>query len=235
MNSYNADFLEFESRELLTERLTGDIKELLSKAIKKRGQASLVVSGGKTPIMLFKKLSLAELPWEKTSITLADERWVDIDDKDSNEQLVRTHLLKNNASNARFIGMKTGSATAEKGEKECTRNLRTIPTPFDVTILGMGLDGHTASFFPGAEKLLAVTNMDSGKICMSITPPTAPHERMTLTLPALLNSRHIIMHIEGEEKRQVYEEAVTGEPSKQMVVRMVFSRTKKPVSVYWAR
>jgi len=111
---------------------------------------------------------------------------------------VRTHLLQRKAEAAAFTGMWNAAETASEGEGECARQLEKIRRPFDVLILGMGGDGHTASLFPGAVKLAQATDMNSGKICMGIAPVTAPHERMTLTLPAILDSKQIFLHITGQ-------------------------------------
>jgi 6-phosphogluconolactonase len=174
------------------------------------------------------------LTWEKVVISLADERWVDTGSPDSNEYMVRTHLLKNKAAAARFIGLKTTDGAAGAGETACAMRIRQIPAPFDLLILGMGDDGHTASLFPGATALQGALNMTSERICMAVSPPAAPHDRMTLTLPALLNSRRIFVHIVGEKKRQVYQTAIAGESPEEMPIRAILGQKKVPVTIWWA-
>jgi 6-phosphogluconolactonase len=230
----NCEFLEFNNQPALVAELTERIGNLLSVAIRDRGEASLAVSSGSTPVPMFEALSQVDLEWGKVVVSLVDERWVEVSEKDSNENLVRFHLLKNKAASARFIGMKTTSLTAIEGEEECAGRLQDIPMPYDVLILGMGNDGHTASLFPGVENLAKAVDMTSGNICMGITPLTAPHERMTLTLPALLNSREIILHICGEEKSKVYEKAIAEGSLEEMPIRFVLRQEKVPVKVYWA-
>ncbi len=231
----NCTFLEFSSQTALVKEITERIANSLSAAISKRGCASLAVSGGTTPMPMFEALSRVDLDWDKVVVSLVDERWVDVSDKDSNENLVRRHLLKNRAAAARFIGMKTAAVTASAGEKECAERLKQhMPMPYDVMVLGMGGDGHTASLFPGAEKLPAAVDMASGRICMAIAPATASHERMTLTLPAILNAGEIIVHISGAEKRNVYEHAISEGPVAEMPIRYVLHQEKVPVTVYWA-
>ncbi|MCF6186211.1 MAG: 6-phosphogluconolactonase [Desulfobulbaceae bacterium] len=106
--------------------------------------------------------------------------------------------------------------------------------PIDALILGMGGDGHTASLFPGAEKLAAATDMNSGEICMGIAPLTAPHERMTLTLPAILDTRQIVLHITGSEKQDVLKKAMGEGPPEEMPIRFILRQQRTPVAVYWA-
>jgi 6-phosphogluconolactonase len=227
-------FKEFKDSATLVAVLAGQVADLLRAAIKERGRASLVVSGGSTPVPFFAALSELVLNWKQVTITLADERWVDPTDADSNEHLVRLHLLQNRAAAAHFVGLKTGAATAVQGEEECADRLALLPRPFDVLILGMGNDGHTASLFPQASRLNEALAMDSGRLCMGITPPVAPHERMTLTLPALLESRQIILHLVGLGKREVYERAMAKGPVAEMPIRAVLGQSTTPVTVFWA-
>jgi 6-phosphogluconolactonase len=227
-------FKEFKDSATLVAVLAAQVAELLRAAIKERGRASLVVSGGSTPVPFFAVLSELALDWKQVTITLADERWVDPSDPDSNDHLVRIHLLQNRAAAASFVGLKTGAPTAVQGEKECGDRLALLPKPFDVLILGMGNDGHTASLFPQAARLGEALALDSGKLCMAITPPVAPHDRMTLTLPALLQSRQIILHLVGPDKRTVYERALANGPVVEMPIRAVLGQAVTPVTVFWA-
>ena len=230
------EFLEFRSSTLLVEALATRIGDLLQAGIGRSGdgQASLLVSGGSTPIPLFTRLAGMDLPWQKVTISLVDERWVEPTSPDSNENLVRTHLLQKQAVSARFIPMKTGAATAAQGEENCAAALRTIPSPFDCLILGMGNDGHTASLFPGADNLAAAVDPHSEKICMAIQPTTAPHQRMTLTLPAILRSRQLFLHLQGEEKKKVLARAMeTGDP-REMPIRYLLQQESTPLAIYWS-
>ncbi len=224
----------FADRQQLVREMVDHVGKLLSRAIAEKGGASLAVSGGSTPKPLFERLSELDIAWEHVVITLVDERWVDAADKDSNEHLVRAHLLKNRAAKATFIGMKNEALTAAAGVQQCERRLRQVPRPFDLVILGMGNDGHTASLFPGARQLAAVTAMDSGKICMAVTPPAASHDRMTLTLPAILAANRIFLHIVGTEKLKILKQALaTGSPEA-MPIRFILRQEQVPVTIYHA-
>ncbi len=224
----------FPDRKSLIIDLADLIGKLLTAGISENSRASLAVSGGSTPVELFEALSDFDIAWHKVVITLVDERWVEPVENDSNEHLVRTHLLKNRAAAATFIGMKNSAATAGAGEAECEQQLQNVPRPFDVLILGMGNDGHTASLFPGAEKLAIATDMKSARTCMAVAPLTAPHERMTLTLPAILDSRRIFLHITGQNKKDVLQQAQEDGPGEEMPIRFILRQQTTPVSVYWA-
>lgn len=216
----------------LTAQFATDIAGLLADGIASNGRASLVVSGGRTPVALFQTLAQTELDWDKIDITLADERWVDVEDDASNEKLVKTHLLQEFAAKANFIGLKTEHANAEDAVQACTDRLSGMAKPFDVLILGMGEDGHTASLFPCSEQVEAGLDLDSGKEFIAVQPTTAPNQRMSLTLPALLNSKRIFLHLTGESKRQVAQQADAGSDETEMPIRAIIHRAD--VTLMWA-
>lgn len=230
----NTVFHEFADSAVLVKNFSRQVASLLSSAIKKKDKATLVVSGGSTPVPFFDALAQEEIDWTKVTITLADERWVPASDQASNERLVRRHLLQHRAESAGFVGLYTGTTNAEDGEKECESRILAMDLPFDVLVLGMGNDGHTASLFPQAENLKKATDMQSGRLCMTMIPPTAPHERMTLTLPALLQAKNIFLHIIGQEKREVFDKALASGLEEKMPIRFILSRAAVPVQIYWA-
>jgi len=216
----------------LTLALADLIESELSAAVAKRGQASLVVSGGSTPKPLFEVLSQRLLPWSKITITLADERWVDTSSKDSNEAMIRETLIRNAAAEAIFVPLKNSAETAVEGLVLCQQSIAKIHRPFDLVILGMGEDGHTASLFPG----VSGSALDSNKaeLCAAIQPPTAPHERISLTARAILNSQKIILHIVGDKKWQVYRQASLPGLSDELPIRIVLHQQQVPIDVYWS-
>jgi 6-phosphogluconolactonase len=226
--------LKFPEQDLLVESLALSIANDLARAVAERGKASLVVSGGRTPQRLFERLRVQTLPWSHIWITLADERWLDPESAESNERLVRSTLLTGAAAAAHWVPMKNVAATPEAGQAGCADALGGVPSPFDVVLLGMGDDGHTASLFPGAEELSLGLDMESGLRCLAVNPKHAPHPRMSLSLPALLDSRRIVLLITGDGKWKVYEQARGSGAVEAMPVRAVLQQTKVNVDVYWA-
>jgi 6-phosphogluconolactonase len=227
------DLFEFENTSAQDAELVSKVVDLLSMAIEQHGSASLVVSGGRTPKDFFHLLSQELLDWSKVTVTLADERWVDADHKDSNEKLVQENLLINEAYVARFVALKNSATSAQAGETSIDQDLSAIGR-FTLVILGMGDDGHTASLFPGSEALNMGLDMESGRQCLAVQPLDAPHERMSMTLPRLLDSEQIIVHIRGENKSKVLAMADAGDDRFELPIRAVLQQTKTPVSVYWA-
>ncbi len=224
----------FPDQQTLAAELAEHLAAALRRDVAAQGQACLAVSGGSTPLPLFERLSALDIPWRQALITLADERWVDADSPDSNEALVRRSLLQNKAAAATFISLKTAAATAAAGAADCEARLSALPCPFTAVILGMGNDGHTASLFPCAPQLAEATDLSCGTRCAALRPQTAPHERISLTLPALLDTREIILHIAGPEQKAVLERALAAGPPEDMPVRFILRQQTAPVAVYWS-
>ena len=209
----------FEAREALAATLARDVADELLRAIEAKGRATLAVSGGTTPKLFFEKLSEIDIPWSRVSVTLVDERQVPETSERSNARLVREHLLRNRAAAAKFIPL-AGNPDAEK------------VAAFDVAVLGMGSDGHTASFFPGGDRLSEALDADSGKRLIEMTAPGAGEPRLTFTLPVLEQAGRLALHIEGAEKKQVLKKALAEGPAEEMPVRAVL-RSAAPVTLYW--
>lgn len=224
----------FADAETQAVALATEIATRLTNAVGERGSALLAVSGGKSPVRLFQLLSQMDLPWQAVTITLVDERWVDADHADSNARLVREHLLVGKAAGARFLPLKNEAVTPEEGVPACSAALSRLPLPFDVVVLGMGDDGHTASFFPQAPGLAAAIDPVTPSLCAAVRPQTAPHPRMTLTLRVLQESRWIVLPLQGESKLRVYRNALEDGPVELMPVRTVLRQTQAPIEVWLA-
>jgi len=223
----------FQTQESLVEALSHSIIQDLQEAIEERGKASLIVSGGSTPKPLFQKLSTLSLDWEKVSVGLCDERWIPSLDEESNEHLVKTTLLQDKASKATFVGMYEEACEADAAEKLCSQKIKERLFPFDVLILGMGTDAHTASLFPHNVKLGQAFDLESEALCIAIEPTTAPYMRMSLTRKALLSAEHIYLHFEGREKQAVYAEVLAGDDSYAMPIRSIVNQYDKQIKVYY--
>jgi 6-phosphogluconolactonase len=224
----------FPDREALAAALAGEIKVDLEEAIAARGATSLVVSGGKTPARLFARLRDEKVDWTRTWVTLADERWVETTSEDSNERRVREGLLVGPAAAAHFVGLKNPAATPEAGADWVTRALTRVPHPFDVVVLGMGEDGHTASLFPGSMALARGLDPASPPACIAVNALVAPHARVSLNLAALLDSRRIVLHIEGDAKWAVYQRARAPGTPAELPIRAVLQQKEVPVDVFWS-
>ncbi len=221
-------------RKALFESLADRIEAFLQAALVKRDRVSLVVPGGSTPVPLFEELSKRDLPWSRVVVTLSDERWVAVDDSSSNEKLLRDKLLQNKAKAAALVGLKSSHDDPESGMADVAVALKAVPQPFDVVILGMGEDGHTASLFPHAENLERALDPNFELPCCAIRAQGAPQPRITLTAPALLNCRDMILLCTGHAKREVLASVLQGDVIEDMPVRAILQQHEIPVSIYWA-
>ena len=221
-------------------RLYLDLADMIARrldaAVRQRGRASIVVSGGSTPGALYDLLCKASLPWDRVEITTSDERWVPTGAEGSNEKLVRDHLLKDSASNARFTGLRTAHETPTLAQCETHQRVSTLPRPFDVTLVGMGSDGHTASLYPNAPGLAEALDLEREALTAAVNPSEAEGSnlRLSLTLRALLDSRLIVILIRGDQKLAVYRAALAGTDIFETPIRALIHQTKTPVEVWWA-
>ena len=224
----------FDDSDALSDALAWDVGQTLRAAIAAREQASLVVSGGRTPLGLFNRLSAQELAWHNVIVTLADERWVEPDAAASNERLVRLELLRDKAAHAHFIGLKSSAGAAANSEMHVWRTLAHVPRPFDLVLLGMGDDGHTASLFPTAAAIASALDASLPPACIAMEAPVVPHSRLSFNLAALLDARRIVLQIQGAKKWQVYQTAQLAGAATAMPIRAVLRQSRVPVDVYWS-
>ncbi|PZO18134.1 MAG: 6-phosphogluconolactonase [Burkholderiales bacterium] len=218
-------------------QLADSIAERLHGAINLRGHAVLAVSGGKSPIALFEALRVLPLEWQRVTVLLVDERCVPHDHAESNTALVRRHLLQDAAAAATFVPFfdtlpdTLDDAALRRLADAANRRLATQPWPMDMAVLGMGEDGHTASLFPGAPGLGKALH-SSGPVAW-VRPTTAPHARLTLTLPALLATRELALSISGASKLAVYQQARLG-ADETLPVSLILNQHQTPVNVWMA-
>ena len=201
----------------------------------------LCVSGGVSPIALFKALRVALIDWHCVTITLVDERYVDIDDPHSNGHLIRTHLLKDNAAAAKFAPIVQTRISPLPALSDLV-NIANVELqhiePADVLVLGMGADGHTASLFPQAANLAealdhANTNNYIAIELTTVTPATLnlPLKRISQTLRQILTAQYIALPVSGADKLAVLEIALQGETLK-YPVSYVLGKSKAPITIW---
>ena len=231
MNEWN----RFDSRETLDQELARFAAQTLAEAIETRGHGYLVVSGGSTPIGFFQTLSQNQtLDWSKVTVTLADERWVAPDHADSNEALVYENLLQNAAASVQFASLYSGDETPEIGAATLDAKFSALPT-FDLVILGMGGDAHTASLFPNTPALTQGLDPQSPHALIAVHPTTAPHARISMTLARLLRTQNLVLHITGANKSEVFEQAIAPEShAADMPIRAVALQQQTPLQIYYA-
>ena len=173
------------------------ISNRLNSSIENEGSASLVLSGGSSPIRIYEELSNVDISWSRVFLTLVDDRFVNSDHKDSNQKLLYNHFIKNKAKAIKFFPLTKNFLTKANFKK-----------PFDITLLGMGEDGHFASLFPDMINNNEAFNLnESPKIL--ITPPQGnPYlPRITMNLSLIMKSINIVLLIKGKAKQDIFNKA----------------------------
>ena len=206
-----AGLVTFETRDAAAAHVATLIEGALVQQLAAAGTASLLLSGGSTPGPVMEHLSRSELDWSNIMTGLVDERWVPLDDPRSNAGLVHSHLLQNRAAASAFLPMYTEAAsTLSEAAPMIDTAYASLMETNPVTLLGMGPDGHTASWFPGVSGLEAVIDSDGSACVLDIDATGAPVAgdmpyRMTITAAALARAGLTVLYITGEEKRAVLE------------------------------
>lgn len=198
----------------------------LRDTLSRKPQATLVVPGGSTPRHYLPALAKCKLPWERITVTLSDERWVDVNDDQSNERLVKQYLMQHLPEHARFVGLKTAHDNPFDAIETLHQRLDSLPLPVSLTVLGLGEDGHIASLFPGM-------NPDSlsAHHCIAVAPPIAPSLRMSLSLKLLASSERIVLVVAGKKKRQLLDQ-MTQKPNPLFPVVWLMQHSQVTITVF---
>ena len=217
----------YPDREFLMLGLANVIAGQLADFLRREGRASLSVPGGTTPGPIFDTLSGVDLDWANVAVFLNDERWVPEDSPRSNTRLLRERLLRGKAAAAQLIPLHADAPTPEDRLEELAEGLRPH-LPISVLLLGMGADMHTASLFPGADRLAEALAPDA-PLLLPMRAEAAGEPRITLTAPVLKGAMNIHILITGQEKRDALERALTLPPEEAPVRAILDNAT-----VHWA-
>lgn len=218
---------EYPDREFLYLGLANVIAGQLADFLRREGRASFSVPGGTTPGPVFDTLSGVDLDWENVAVFLNDERWVGEDSPRSNTRLLKERLLRGRAAAARLVPLYAPAAQPEDRLDDLAEGIRPH-LPISVLLLGMGQDMHTASLFPGADRLAEALSPQA-PILMALRAEAAGEPRVTLTAPVLKGAMNIHVLITGAEKRAAIERAAHL-PETEAPIRAVLSNA----TVHWA-
>lgn len=207
------NFSAFPSRDALMAATAERIAEGIRNAIATRGSAVVALSGGSTPEPAYRALAAMPLDWPKVTFALVDERFVPIANPASNEGLLERALAPAFEAGAQFKPMYFAAETLEQAA-DCAETLY-ADLAYDVAVMGMGEDGHTASWFPDAPALDEALDLGNVRAVMAISAPSAAGstERLTLTRAALKRAKHVILLITGDAKRAKLDAALAQPPT----------------------
>lgn len=214
----------FPDRESLAQSLADHVARALECGLAERESVTLLVSGGRSPTRFLECLAHAPLAWDRVWIMPVDERINAVSEDARNEWLIRRHLLTARAAEARFVPLET-SMTTEALEKQ-------LPWPARIAVLGMGEDGHCASWFPGDPALPAALESGGEQAIIATRASVAPTERLTLTWRALAEVEERVVLITGDSKRALLERIQAGSLGLERypVARLLSA----PLSVFWS-
>lgn len=215
MNSSKVTFV-FEDIGKMADFVVAKWRDISSEAIRARGFFTVALSGGKTPIEVYRRLAGEggkRILWYKTHVFFVDERFVPYTDEASNYRMIKETLLDG-------AGVPLGNihpiptdlsdpvSAAERYERDITLFFRLpedgIPD-FDLVMLGIGSDGHTASLFPGSQAL-----SEKRRLVAAVAPGMEKHNRITLTLPVLNKAKNVIFLVTGREKAEILRDVLQG-------------------------
>ena len=217
----------YPDREFLMLGLANTIAGQLADFLRREGKATLSVPGGTTPGPIFDTLSGVDIDWANVAVVLNDERWVPESSDRSNTRLLRERLLRGRAAQARLVPLYAPAEQPEDMLEALEDGLRPH-LPISVLLLGMGADMHTASLFPGADRLEDALSA-SAPLLLPMRAEAAGEPRMTLTAPVLRGAFNIHVLITGQEKRDALERALTLTPMEAPVRAVLDNAT-----VHWA-
>lgn len=190
---------------------------VLTQAAARKGRVVVALSGGNTPRALYHRLAEApwreQVPWDKLHFFWGDERCVPPDHPDSNYRMAREALFEKVRLPAAHIHpVSTQSLTPEAAAMEYEREMRFFfgaAASFDVILLGLGEDGHTASLFPGTKAL-----DETRRWAVDVVPPAAPHPRVTLTFTVLNKADNVLFLVSGAAKAAMVKNVLEGPPNR---------------------
>ena len=197
---------EFNSETTLELSLLKRIEHQLQIAIKSRGFAKLLLSGGSTPMNLYRKFNSFSIDWQKVEIGLVDERWVENESKDSNYKNIKTALGDEIIAEGSFTPMVYDLESEDLNLHLCRKKNNSFLGEKTIVLLGMGTDGHTASLFPNTsstEMALSAIQPD----ILTNEAPSKPKKRITHNLKSLLNTQKLLLYIKGKKKKEVINNA----------------------------
>jgi len=243
----DANYLWHQGKDALSlaDSLATDLATHITNSIGQKGSAVIALSGGSTPKPLFDSLTKLDIDWSKVLITLVDERWVDRTHGLSNEAFVQRYLLDYLPSSVEFFPLYRASDSAKQSLSEVlaeycaqTKSRPVSPRSFDAVVLGMGGDGHTASFFPDADNIDELVDQNAPNYLYSCDSQTTQVERITWSLPMLLDASFLALHFTGPEKEAVFNRAIqTGDgadATRRLPIRSVLFQNRTTVNVYYA-
>lgn len=223
----------FDTRDALMQATADRIAGALQEGLAKRGEACAALSGGSTPEPAYRLLAQKPLDWPNITFALVDERFVPSTDPASNESMIRRVLARALERGAKLKPLYVAAATAQEAAQRASALYQ--GAHYDIAVMGMGEDGHTASWFPGSDGLDAALGLSGAAPVVAVHAPQAAGatDRLTLTRAEIAKADSVLLLVTGEAKRDVLD-AADGKPIETMPVAALFQPPLPPPEVFWA-
>lgn len=229
--------IEIIEPKLFSAGVADEIVASVNDCISEKGRCSLVLAGGSTPSQIYRLLArpprVDEIEWDKLHLYWGDERWVPFDDVQSNFKMVNeTWLSQLSGVQPKIHPVNTALASPDESARDYAKVIREnenlkegeLPT-FDVVLLGVGEDGHTASLFPGSDIV-----RQEGGIAFPVKHPVDGSPRVTLSPDTLFSARRVLFIVKGESKADIIKRVITGTDGPDVFPATLFKKVPDRVS-----
>jgi 6-phosphogluconolactonase len=210
--------------------------DLIANALRRRlggaGRVPLILGGGSSPLACYSELAETNLEWNRVDVLASDERWVPAEHADSNERMLRETLLRDEAASANLLSYYRDEVTVAERCAEMSEVYSAFENPAACALLGMGEDGHFASLFPDAGNIEKGIDPDGTELFLDVSTAASPHERIGLTLAALLRADTLALLVFGEAKRAVLDTAMGD--SRVYPVSYLLHQDYRRLHIFWA-
>jgi 6-phosphogluconolactonase len=230
-----AEWLDHDTAAEMADAVVGDVGLVIAAALESRGEALVALPGGKSPAPIFERLATAAIDWREVTIIPTDDRLVPVNNPLSNVAMIARHF---EPKGARILPLTLdGAGDYRTAGKVADAQLSGLSWPLDLVWLGVGVDGHTASIFPGPDLEDALDGPPARKavgVMPDPLPPEAPVPRVTLSRAGIVSSRFLLLTCSGAEKRAVVERALEDGPLSATPIGRVLAAAESPIYVHWS-
>ncbi|MGC1508422.1 6-phosphogluconolactonase [Ketobacter sp.] len=211
------------AKDQLPTQAAKSLASIIVASVKNRGHCYCALSGGSSPKPMLSALAQENLPWNDVSFLLVDERWSN-EASQQNISMITEFVTQTGKQNIDVFSLLL-ETEFESNLAACEQLAQSLPQQLDLIVLGMGLDGHTASLFPDAEEYQSA--MTSSQRYVSVTPPEAPHRRISMSFDWISRARHVALYIPGKDKLSCFETILNQSESISPIKELVLQAPEK--------
>jgi len=230
-----AEWHDYDTNDAMAAAVAEHIVRVIKDALGARDEALIALPGGKSPIPVFQRLAVANIDWSRVTIIPTDDRLVPATNLLSNYAMIARYFLP---KGAQVLPVVLEAATDYRAAgNSANAQLSDLRWPPDLVWLGVGADGHTASIFPGPDLEEALDGPNARRalgLMPSPLPAEAPVARVTLSRPAILSARSLMLTLSGPEKRAVVERAIKDGALSSTPIGRVLAEIENPIVIHWS-